>query len=67
MFRLTAFTSLFTVYKINKSSEFLNTDWFKFSEAYNVTEMFLLELKPCVKSEFIQACHILTLNQEKHN
>lgn len=55
MFRLTAFTSVFTVYKINKSSEFLNTDWFKFSVAYNVTEMFSLDLKPCVRSAFIQA------------
>lgn len=49
MFRFTAFTSVFTIHKINNSSEFPNTDWFNFREPDNVTEMFSLELNPVLR------------------
>lgn len=49
MFRFTAFTSLFTTDKINKSSKFLNTDWFEFWEPDNVAEMFWPEPKPVLR------------------
>lgn len=37
------------VCNLNKSSTFPNSDWFKSSEPDNVTEMFLLELKPLLR------------------